>query len=216
VNNTRWEAGVGGFYTVLRQPGQSVTIGVDLRYAGHERNAGGFTFGHGGYFSPAQSITGTLQAEYRAQWGDWSFRGVGAAGWQSFRTASAPVFPTNAAYQAQIETLAAGAPGVFNATLPGQTSSGLAGSIFANLEYAISPNLRVGAAGRYERVGNYNDGAGFFYLRYRLDRPRADLAPLLANAPTVYPSVSDPVAGNLGGGAPQLVSLPSGAARPTW
>ncbi|MCX8134008.1 MAG: cellulose synthase subunit BcsC-related outer membrane protein [Roseococcus sp.] len=218
VRNTRYEAGVGGFYAVLRQPGQSVTIGVDLRYTGHDRNAGGFTFGHGGYFSPSQSVVASLIGEYRAQWGDWTFRGIGAVGYQNFRTASAPVFPTNPFYQAQIEAQAAAAPEVFRARLAGTRSSGPTGSLFANLEYAATPNLRLGVAGRYERVGNYEDTAGFFYLRYRFDRPAPELRPLhdAFPAPTVYPNVNDPQPGAFIGGAPELVRLPQGATRPVW
>jgi hypothetical protein len=218
VRNTRYEAGVGAFYAVLRQPGQSVTIGVDLRYLGHDRNAGGFTFGHGGYFSPSQSFVATLQGEYRAQWGDWTFRGVGAVGLQSFRVASAPIFPTNPGYQAQIEALAAQQPGVFRSRLASQRDTGIAGSLFANLEYAATQNLRLGLAGRFERVGDYEDAAGFFYLRYRFDQPRRDLEPLYNAFPTrtAYPNVNDPQAGMFQGGSPELVRLPAGSARPVW
>jgi cellulose synthase operon protein C len=216
VSNTRWEAGGGAYYAVLRQPGQQVTVGVDLRYTGHARNASGFTFGHGGYFSPAQSVVASLQGEYRAQWGDWTFRGIGALGWQSFRTDSAPIFPTNAGYQAALEARAAASATPVATRLQGQRSSGPTGSIFANLEYAVTPNLRLGAAARYERVGDYQDTAGFFYLRYRFDRPRPDLLPLFAGAPTVYPNVNDPMVTSYRGGAPELVRLPSGAARPVW
>jgi hypothetical protein len=218
VRNTRYEVGVGAFYAVLRQPGQSVTIGVDLRYLGHDRNAGGFTFGHGGYFSPSQSFVATLQGEYRAQWGDWTFRGVGAVGLQSFRVASAPIFPTNPGYQAQIEALAAQQPGVFRSRLASQRDTGIAGSLFANLEYAATQNLRLGLAGRFERVGDYEDAAGFFYLRYRFDQPRRDLEPLYNAFPTrtAYPNVNDPQAGLFQGGSPELVRLPAGSARPVW
>ncbi len=216
VDNTRWEVGGGAYYAVLRQPGQQITVGLDLRYTGHARNAGGFTFGHGGYFSPSQSLVASLQGEYRAQWGDWTFRGIGAVGWQNYRTASAPVFPTHAGYQAALEARAAGSATPVATRLAGQRSSGPTGSIFANLEYAISPNLRLGAAARYERVGDYSDTAGFFYLRYRFDRPRADLEPLFAGAPTVYPNVNDPMVSSYRGGSPELVRMPSGAPRPVW
>jgi len=216
VPNTRWELGGGAYYAVLRQPGQQVTVGVDLRYSGHSRNASGFTFGHGGYFSPAQSVVASLQAEYRAQWGDWTFRGIGALGWQSFRTDSAAIFPTNAGYQAALEARAAASATPVATRLAGQRTSGPTGSIFANLEYAVTPNLRLGAAARYERVGDFSDTAAVFYLRYRLDRPRADLLPLFAGAPTVYPNVNDPMVSSYRGGAPELVRMPSGAARPVW
>jgi hypothetical protein len=218
VRNTRYEAGVGAFYAVLRQPGQAVTIGLDLRYLGHDRNAGGFTFGHGGYFSPSRSIVASLQGEYRAQWGDWTFRGIGAVGYQNFRTASAPVFPTNASMQAQADALVATDPTVFRNRLQGSRSSGPTGSIFANLEYAATPNWRFGMAGRYERVGDYEDAAGFFYLRYRFDRPRQDLRPLYDAypTPTPYPNVNDPQVGFFQNARPELVRLPQSSARPVW
>jgi len=216
VNNTRWELGGGAFYAVLRQPGQSVTVGVDLRYNGHQRNAGGFTFGHGGYFSPAQSLSGVVQGEYRAQWGDWTFRGMGAVGWQGFRTAAAPVFPTRPDFQAQIAAQAAAAPDVFSSELPGARSSGLTGSVFANLEYAVSSQLRMGAAARWQRTGGFEEASSFVYLRYRLSGHRPALDPLLAGAQRVYPNVNDPFGGSYAGGAPELVGLPVGRARPEW
>lgn len=214
-DNARLDAGIGAYYAVLREQNQQLTMGVDLRYFGFDRNLGGVTFGQGGYFSPQRNVIASLQADYIARWGDWSLRTIGAVGYQNFRTASTPLFPTNAALQSQVVAAASADPTIPTSNA-GTRSSGITGSIFGNLEYAASPNLRLGLAGRFERVGNFQDTVGLFYLRWRLDRPREDLLPLHAGAAAPTPNVNDPVQSSFGGGRPEWVSLPSGAARPTW
>ena len=85
-----------------------------------------------------------------------------------------------------------------------------------SVEYALSPNLRLGLAGRYEKAGIYTEGAGLLYLRYRLDRPREELTPLLGSNSTVYPAASWPLASTLVNGAPQPVQLPNNSTHPVW
>ncbi|UPY36972.1 cellulose biosynthesis protein BcsC [Sediminicoccus sp. KRV36] len=213
--NNRVDAGIGAYYAVMRQQNQQLTMGVDLRYFGFDKNLSGFTFGQGGYFSPQQNIVASLQAEYIARWGDWSLRTVGAVGYQNYRTSSSPLFPTNSALQSQLVASTNGDPGI-STTNPATRSSGITGSIFGNLEYAVTPNIRLGVAGRWERVGDYEDTVGLFYLRWRLDRPREDLLPLYAGAAAPTLNVNDPMQSSFGAGRPEWVGLPSGASRPTW
>nr|WP_314074228.1 cellulose synthase subunit BcsC-related outer membrane protein [uncultured Roseococcus sp.] len=214
-SNKRIEASVGAYYNVLRNRNQSLTLGVGGFYTGYDHNLSGFTFGHGGYFSPQQSLQGQVQAEYIGHWGDWSFRTVGGAGYQAYRTSSSAVFPTNAAMQAQLEQAAA-LDSSLATRVAGYRSTGPTGSIFANLEYALTPNLRLGAAGRYERVGNWDEAAGFFYLRWRLDQPRADLQPFYDGAAYPRPNVNDPIQSSYRQGRPEWVQLPQGSTRPVW
>lgn len=214
ASNWRVDAGIGAYYGVVREPNQQLTLGVDVRYFGFDKNLSGFSFGQGGYFSPQQQIIASLQAEYIARWGDWSFRTVGAIGYQNYRQASSPFFPTNASMQSQL--LATVGNSGLPTSIPAQRSDGPAGSIFANLEYAVTPNLRLGAAGRWERVGDYEDAVGLFYLRWRLDRPRTDLLPLYAGASAPTLNTNDPIQSSFGNGRPEWVQLPSGATRPTW
>ncbi|MBX9753058.1 MAG: BCSC C-terminal domain-containing protein [Roseococcus sp.] len=189
-NNNRVDAGIGAYYAVLREQNRQLTMGVDLRYFGFQRDLSGFSLGQGGYFSPQQNIVASLQAEYIARWGDWSLRTVGAVGYQNYR--------------------------IENGFSQGRHNSGITGSVFGNLEYAVTPNLRLGVAGRFEGVGDYQDTVGLFYLRWRLDRPREDLLPLHAGAASPTPNVSDPMRSSFGGGRPEWIGLPSGASTPTW
>jgi len=215
ASNTRVEATLGAYYSVLRSENQNLTVGVNLNYLAFDRNLSGFTFGNGGYFSPQQSVVAALQAEYQVNSGNWSARVAGTVGYQAFRVSAAPIFPTNAAMQSQLVTAAA-----FDRTLavqtPSQRSSGPTGSAFGNVEYALLPAVRLGLAGSYQRVGTFEEFGGLLYLRWRLDSPRRDLLPFYAGAPGPRPGSSYPLASGLSGGRPEWVQLPSGTVRPIW
>lgn len=213
ARNDMLELGGGMYYGVIRTPEQDLTIGPDLRYVQYDRNLGGFTYGQGGYFSPQSHVAASVQASWRRQWGDLTARAQGSVGVQRFTQDASAVFPKDAGLQARLEQSAN--PAVASST-PGQTTVGFTGGIMGNLEYALTPDLRLGAAAQYSRAGDYSEANGLFYLRWRLDRPPADLAPLLAGAPTSYPAPSWPLPSTLANGAPEPVQLTGGAARPVW
>ena len=210
-NNTMVELGGGLYYTALNTPTQQLTVGPDLRYFHYDRNLGGFSFGQGGYFSPQSQVIATMNADYRRQWGNLFARVQGSVGYQRFTQHAAAVFPNDSALQTQLE-----ATPFVTAVTPRQTDSGVTGGIRANLEYALSPNLRIGAAGRFNHTGNYSEAGGLLYLRVRLDQPAQDLAPLYANAPIRHPASSFPIASTLSNGAPEPVQLNQGSSRPIW
>lgn len=215
ATNSLIEATVGTYYSLLRDENQSLTLGMNVNYLSFERNLSGFTFGNGGYFSPQQSLVASLQAEYQVHHGPWSARLAGTAGYQAFRTSSAPIFPTNSAMQSQLTAAAAGDPSlaVQNAS---QRSSGLTGSASANVEYAISPQVRLGLAGSYTQVGDFQDIGGMFYLRWRLDAPRRDLLPFYEGTPGPRPGNNYPIASSFATGRPEWVQLIPGTIRPVW
>ena len=134
-------------------------------------------------------------------------------GWQRFHEHSAPIFPTDQAMQSQLE--AAGNT-LGPAGTAAQSVSGPIGGLGANLEYAVSPTLRLGAIGRFTHTGSYSDATGLLYLRWRLDKPPEDLAPLFAGTPTRYPAGSWPMPSQLSNGAPEPIQLNPGAPRPVW
>ncbi|WP_431272305.1 cellulose synthase subunit BcsC-related outer membrane protein [Dankookia sp. P2] len=210
--NEMVEAGGGLYYAAIRTPEETLSVGPDLRYFHYNRNLGSFSYGQGGYFSPQSQVIGTLGADWKRQWGDLTARVQATLGWQRFHEHGAPAFPTDQALQAQLEANPALGPAGSTARSVG----GPVGGLGANLEYAVSPTLRLGAIGRFAHTGNYSDATGLFYLRWRLDQPPQDLAPLLAGTPTRYPAGSWPMPAMLTNGAPEPVQLNGGAARPVW
>ncbi|MFZ4409954.1 MAG: cellulose synthase subunit BcsC-related outer membrane protein, partial [Paracraurococcus sp.] len=213
ASNEMVELGGGVYYAAIRAADEELTVGPDLRYFHFNKNRGNFTYGQGGYFSPQWQVLGALGADWKRQWGDVTTRVQATLGWQRFHEHTAPLFPTDSALQAQME---ANSATLGPASTPARSVSGPIGGLGANVEYAVSPTLRLGAIGRFTHTGNYSDASGLLYLRWRLDTPPEDLAPLLAGTPTRYPAGSWPMPALLSNGAPEPVQLNPGAARPVW
>ncbi len=215
-DNSMYEVFGGAFHQLWNTPRETLSVGVDLRHSAYDRNLAFFTLGHGGYFSPQRSNAISLQADWRRQAGDWTLRAVGSVGWQWYYSRSAPLFPNDPALQSQAEALAQVDPFTQPASFASQRASGPTGSVFLNAEYALAPQWRIGAAGRFMRVGDYEDLSGMFYLRYRFDPAARDISPLLRESPRTSPYGSFPFAGAFNQGRPEPVSLPMGGSRPIW
>ena len=215
-DNSSWEVGGGVYGSLYSTPRETLALGLDMRHAAFAQNLAFFSLGHGGYFSPQRSTSVQVQADWRRQAGDWTLRGIASVGWQWYYARSAPLFPDDPALQGQAQALANLDGQNEPAFYPRQRVSGPAGSLYLNAEYALSPQWRAGAAGRFSRVGEYQDLAGLFYLRYRFDPAARDTAPLLRDAGRVTPFGSNPFPGAFNEGRPEPVLLPAGGTRPTW
>jgi tetratricopeptide (TPR) repeat protein len=168
ADNSRIEAGAGGSYAVLRRPDESVTLGVDLVYFAYDKNLRFFTLGQGGYFSPQSYTALNVPVDWRARSGDWSWRVGGSLGYAVWSEDSSPVFPNDPGLQAQLAAQGAQNP-LLVVTNPSQSESGVIGSFRADLEYALTRDLALGAMLRYDRAANWNESRAGVYVRYRLD-----------------------------------------------
>ncbi len=168
ARNSRVEAGLGGAWTVWRRPEDELIAGLDLVYFAYDNNQRLFTFGNGGYFSPQSYVAATIPVDYRGQSGNLAYRLGGTIGFQSYREKAATYFPTDAAMQAQLEAAAAG-DSTLRATSPSQSGSGIVGGVRGDIEYTLTPNLRIGALLRYDRTANWNEARGLLFARYRFD-----------------------------------------------
>ena len=169
--NNRYEVGAGGQYVVWRLPDEELTAGVDLVYFGYDNNQRLFTLGNGGYFSPQSYFAVNIPVDYRARSGNLSYRIGATLGYQSYRESSALYFPRDTALQTQLEqSLTSSTDSSLRARQPARSESGVIGGIRGDIEYAITPNLRVGALLRYDRTANFEEVRGLAFARYRFDR----------------------------------------------
>jgi hypothetical protein len=168
ADNSRIEAGAGASYTVFERPEESLTAGLDLVYFGYDRNLRDFSLGHGGYFSPQRYAAVNLPVDYRARSGDLSWRVGGTIGVASFREDAAPVFPGDPALQARL--VADRRSDLTLVTVrPGQNQTGVVGGLRGDIEYPLTPQLRLGGLFRYDRAAEWNEARGQVYLRYRTE-----------------------------------------------
>lgn len=169
ADNTRIEVGAGVSHALYRRPDDELVTGLDLVYQSYDKNLRLFTLGHGGYYSPQSYFAASIPLDYRARQGNFSYRVGGTAGIASWREDRAPYFPTDAGRQAALEARAASDASI-DAYYPGQTQTGFTGGLRADVEYALTPALRLGAALRYDRSADWSEARGLLFARYRLDQ----------------------------------------------
>ncbi|MFT8244479.1 cellulose synthase subunit BcsC-related outer membrane protein [Roseomonas sp. BN140053] len=164
ADNTRIEAGAGFSTPIFRRPDEELITGLDLVYQSYDKNLRLFTLGHGGYFSPQSYYAANLPVDYRARVGNWAYRLGGVIGVANYKEDAAPLFPRDPGLQAQ-----AVATNPQNAFYAAQSATNLTGGLRADLEYSVTPSLRIGALLRYDRAADWNETRGMIFARYRLD-----------------------------------------------
>jgi tetratricopeptide (TPR) repeat protein len=166
ANNARIEAGAGLSYPVLQMAGGELRVGADLVYFGYDRNLRFFTLGHGGYFSPQSFFAGSIPVDFRAQQGNFSYRLGGTLGYAVWREDSAPVFPNSRALQAQLEARARTDANVIT-RYAGQSRQNFIGGLRADMDYALTPRVNIGAGFTYDQSANWNEVRGVVRLQGR-------------------------------------------------
>ena len=168
ADNSRVEASAGLGYALHRSPTSELTTGLDVTYLAYEKNLRNFTFGQGGYFSPQTYVNASIPLDYRERVGDFAYRLGASIGVANFREKSSSVFPNDPDLQAALERQAAGDATVATA-YGAQRATTVTAGLRADIEYALTPTLRLGATARYDRSADFNESRALVYARYRFD-----------------------------------------------
>jgi len=127
-------------------------------------NAGEYTFGHGGYYSPKDYQSLSFPVTYAMRSNDTSFylrASVSVSRSESWR---APYFPANAAMQAEAQALTP-VNGIDPFYAGGSNGRGYGRSFYAVAEHRLAPNLFVGARLEIDRSTNYTPNRFLLYVR---------------------------------------------------
>ena len=173
ASNNRFELGAGSFWQAQRLADSQIDVGMNLGYQHHRRNLSGYTWGHGGYFSPQHLLSLTVPVNWIGRSGRLSWGLQGAAGLQTSREDTAPYFPTDAAAQSALESLVA-QQRVASAYYGARSDSGLVLNLGGAMEYQLTRHLDIGTRLGLERAAQYTQGSGSIYLRLSLE-PRSGL-----------------------------------------
>jgi cellulose synthase operon protein C len=177
ASNSEINGLLGTYFRPYKTDNSVLRVGVSAYYAGFDKNLSGFTYGQGGYFSPANFIALTFPVEYTGHTGPWSYLASVALGVQHSNIDRSAIFPNNAGAQSALELT----PGAV-AFDSGSSSTGLAASLKGQIEYAIDNTTTVGFAASFDNGNDYNEVIAKLYLRKTFDW----LSPVAAT--------SDPVA----------------------
>jgi hypothetical protein len=162
--NLRRRAMGGVYWRAVNDDNSVLSLGVNAMLQGFTHNAGEFTFGHGGYYSPQSYRSISLPVSLAQRVGRWSFSLRASVSRSVSRTDSAPFFPTDAALQAAAQALAP-----VNGIDPhyrGGRSSGNGHALAAAFETQWQPRLFFGGRFEIERSDDYAPNRALFYLRY--------------------------------------------------
>jgi hypothetical protein len=203
--NSTVNAIVGGYFRPWRTDTQAVRVGVNLSYFHFDKNLSFYSFGQGGYFSPANNIALSFPVEWQGQADKWSWLAAVGLGIQTFNTDSSPYFPNNPAAQTALE-LVAGSTSNSTVRYGGGHATGLGVDVRGQVEYALSKDLAVGASAQFDNGNSYDEGIFKLYVR-KTFAEAAPVTPILPGTPSGGPADTN----NPSGGPPN--SSPGGPAN---
>lgn len=174
-SNQRMQLMAGGYWRLVNRSNQLFSVGLTGMNWRFDRNVGEYSFGHGGYYSPAayQSLAIPLTWAQRFVRSAYVLRVATSV--SRARTDSAPYFPEDPAMQAA--AIARGIDATYAAT-PGNAPSSRGWSLHLGWEYQLDPSVFLGGRIEIERSPDYAPDRYLLYLRYNLDRAAAQPVPL--------------------------------------
>lgn len=171
LDNNRMQLMAGGILRIINEDDRLLQAGVTGMVWRMSENAGEYTFGHGGYYSPARYRSLSLPVTFGQRHARLSYAIRASVSASRSETSDAPYFPTNAAMQAAAEALS-GDNGVtpFYSGGPGR---GVGRSLSLSWEYQVDPRLFAGGRIELDRSPDYSPNRFVVYLRYAFDRKAA-------------------------------------------
>jgi tetratricopeptide (TPR) repeat protein len=171
-DNDKGELMAGLYRRFINEDDLLLTAGVTGMFWRFSENAGEYTFGHGGYYSPKAYRSLSLPVSYgmRTQLLSVWLRASVSVAWSQSRRA--PFFPTDAAMQAQAEALAP-VTGVDPFYEGGGNGRSYGRSFAAAAERQLAPGVFVGGRLEIERSTNYTPSRLLLYVRFTPCEPAA-------------------------------------------
>ncbi|MCD9006570.1 BCSC C-terminal domain-containing protein [Luteimonas sp. XNQY3] len=183
ADNEHQQLDLGVYVHAVETDDHSLTAGLNLTAMRYEHNLSGFTFGHGGYFSP-QSY---FDLGFPVRWSgraanrrvNWSLDA--SVGVQHFTTDDSPYFPTDGGLQqlaydaASLAALLGVSPTYAEPVYTGSTRTGASYNITGAAEWQLAPQLFLGGRTVFNNARDYRQFTLNAYLRFVLDPVGASL-----------------------------------------
>jgi tetratricopeptide (TPR) repeat protein len=158
--NTRIDGSGGAYWRVKTLPEYgNLSIGANFFGMHYAHNEGAYTFGMGGYFSPAEyflaNVPFTWSGHYLTKW---HYEILGGLGVQAFQQNLTPLFPLAAQKASEV--------GLNNASLPAMTSVGPNYNLRGTAAYQIGPHWFAGGFLSANNSRNYETVSAGFSIHY--------------------------------------------------
>ena len=196
ADNDRQELGMGVYVHAIRNDSQSLTAGLNVSALRYDNNLSGFTYGHGGYFSPQSYVDVAFPVHWsgRNTRAGMTWKVDASVGVQHFEEEASPFFPTDPALQqaaydaASLAVMLGLADRYQDPFYLGQTKTGLSYNLSAAAEWQLTPQLFLGGRMDFNNARDYRQFGLGIYLRFLLDRLGAPLGTAPAVLRTPYDS----------------------------
>jgi tetratricopeptide (TPR) repeat protein len=171
LTNDRLQLMAGGIFRIINEDDRLLQVGLTGMLWRMSENAGEYTFGHGGYYSPERFTSLSLPVTFGQRYARLSYAVRASVSASRSQTKDAPYFPTDQAMQDEALRRA----GITNITpiYSGGPGHGTGRSLSLAAEYQIDPRLFFGARLELDRSPDYSPNRFAIYLRYALDRQSA-------------------------------------------
>ncbi|RUO35112.1 cellulose synthase subunit BcsC-related outer membrane protein [Aliidiomarina soli] len=165
ASNSRWYAHNGVYLRAYDTEALAVTVGLTNLNWGFQKTLSENTFGHGGYYSPAQYNSLSVPITLFGRRNRLSYSVRLAGGYSTARQHASDFYPNDPDLQQQAwEAVNNGSiEPVFN----GGTSSGFNYSLSGQFEYRLTSRWYLGATITAQRSDTFAPNNGMLYLRYQ-------------------------------------------------
>ncbi|RFO98257.1 hypothetical protein DIC66_05990 [Rhodoferax lacus] len=162
ADNSRLKWRLAADRDVWRSAEQTVNIGVALSGLQHDKDLSGYTWGHGGYYSPQRNVTLAFPVEWSGHTGPLRWLVKASVSASSSSSNATDYYPGDAAMQQR-----AGNP-----RYDASSSTGTGWSVSGAAEYQVTPHLAIGGRLEHEVSDYYTPLNLLFYARYAFDPVR--------------------------------------------
>ena len=167
ADNDGIQANVGGYLLLHQGEHDSLRLGANFNYQAFDNNQNYFTWGHGGYFSPETFLAVSFPLRYSVTGQRFDAEVQLAPGYQSYDQEQAPIYPTDAVAQAQLDALK-----LINTDVRSYydriSDTGLAFSGRGTVGYQVTPRTRLVGDMFYDTFGNYKEFTSTIGIRQQL------------------------------------------------
>ena len=167
-DNSGYQLNVGGYTRFLGNARSSLTGGINFNYQHYANNQNFFTFGHGGYFSPQSFFSVSVPVRYALKTDRLELHAEIAPGYQSYNQDQVPLYPTDPAAQAVLDSLKAKDSDV-RSFYDGISQTGFAIAANGSVYYRVLPGTRIGAEFGVNTFGSYNEFKSLIVVRQSLN-----------------------------------------------
>jgi cellulose synthase operon protein C len=154
----------------IKRDDLQVNLGAALSFTRNTRDLGGFTWGHGGYYSPEHLMSLVFPVEATGQYGRFNYAIKASVSLSRSSSSDSPYYPTDAGLQAAAALNAVQFPLIApNPMYKGGSSSGLGYALRALVEYPMTDRMLLGGRLDLDRADYYAPTNWLVYLRYFFD-----------------------------------------------